>query len=65
MKNVLVKKDEPLFYDIWILIESVRDQEQKARLQSLHDLGQLDITFWNKDMLYPFTNKFIQFDDIK
>jgi hypothetical protein len=28
-------------------------------------LGQLDITFWNKDMLYPFTNKFHLFDEIK
>lgn len=31
----------------------------------MHDLGQLNITFWNKDMLYPYTNKFLLLDDIK
>lgn len=35
------------------------------RVQSLHDLGELDISFWHKEMLYPFEHKFVLFEDIK
>ena len=65
LKNIQLKKGEPIFWDIWILIDSIQDKEQALKLQSLHDLGQLDITFWNKDMLYPFTHKFLLYDDIQ
>ena len=34
------------------------------KLQSLQELGDLNITFWHKEMLYPFDHKFILFDDI-
>jgi len=64
LKNVQKQKNEPEFLDIWILIESIKDKEQRMKLQSLHDLGELNISFWHKEMLYPFEHKFIQYEDI-
>lgn len=64
LKNVQKALNEPEFFDIWILIESIKNKEQHLKLQSLQELGDLNITFWHKEMLYPFDHKFILFDDI-
>jgi hypothetical protein len=34
-------------------------------IKGLHNLGENNITYWHKDMLYPFKHKFILYDDIK
>ena len=34
--------------------------------KGLHELGETHrISYWHKDMLYPYTHKFILYDDIK
>jgi hypothetical protein len=36
------------------------------RLESLEKLQGLgDLNFWTKDMIYPYTHKFLHWDDIK
>ena len=67
LKNVLKTKigNEPEFLDIWLLTESIEDKETSLRIKSLQDLCNLNITYWKKDMLYPFTQKFLCWEDIK
>lgn len=64
MQNVLKQADEPNFYDIWIIIESIKNSEHQLMLQSLHDLSEMKLTHWNKEMLYPYENKFLLYNDI-
>jgi hypothetical protein len=33
-------------------------------LQSLHDLSEMKLTHWNKEMLYPYENKFLNYNEI-
>jgi len=54
LKNVQKKENEPEFLDIWLLADSVKDKEAQLKMQSLHDLGKLNIPFWHKEMLYPY-----------
>lgn len=61
---MLKQADEPNFYDIWIIIESIKNSEHQLMLQSLHDLSEMKLTHWNKEMLYPYENKFLLYNDI-
>ena len=61
----MLKQDgEQNFYDIWIVVESIKDQEQLKQIKSLDELTQMNLTHWDKEMLYPYENKFIKFNDI-
>ena len=64
LENVQLQKGAPEFVDIWIYIESVQDPKQKMMLDSLHDLTQDRICNWKQQMLYPYTHKFLLFEDI-
>jgi hypothetical protein len=55
---------DPTFYDIWILIESIKDKELFLKIQSLDALSRLNISFWKKEMLYPYEKKFLTIDEI-
>lgn len=64
LQNVLKQDDEPNFYDIWIIVESIKNTEHQLMLQSLHDLSEMKLTHWNKEMLYPYENKFLNYNEI-
>lgn len=50
--------------DIWIYIESIEDQQQRMMLESLHELTSDRICNWKAQMLYPYSHKFLLWDDI-
>ena len=64
LQNVLKQDDEPNFYDIWIIVESIKNSEHQLMLQSLHDLSEMKLSHWNKEMLYPYENKFLNYNEI-
>lgn len=56
--------NEPNFYDIWIITESVNNPEHQLMLQSLHDLSEMKLTHWNREMLYPYDEKFLKYNEL-
>mgnify|MGYP000415452989 CR=1 FL=1 len=39
------------------MIDSIKDKEQYLKLQSLHDLGELHISYWNKNSFWYYTDR--------
>ena len=65
LHNIQKEQNQSQFVDVELLIESVPEQEVR-RFESLEKLStDLKITYWTKDMVYPFSHKFVLWDDIK
>jgi len=60
-----MKKNQPEFVDIWILIKGIKDPEQRKKIEELDKLSQQNLSNWQSQMLYPYIHKFLFFDDIK
>ena len=64
LENVQLQKGAPEFVDIWIYIERIENPEQRKMLDSLHELTQDRVCSWKAQMLYPYTHKFLLWDDV-
>ena len=64
LRNVQKVKNEPDFFDIWLLTDSVKDPEKAKMLASLHELGQQGMNYWTRHLIYPYTHKFVLYSDI-
>ena len=65
LKNIQMMKGEPDFVDIWILMRDVKDKEATNMMKSLHELNVCEVNYWHKEMLYPYTRRFLLWDDLK
>lgn len=59
LRNVQKEKGQPDFYDIWLLTDSIKDEKAHRTFKDLHDLGQNNLNYWTKHMVYPYTHKFV------
>ena len=64
LQNVLKQPNQPDFFDIWIVVDGIKNPEHQKMLQSLHDLSEMKLTHWNQEMLYPYESKFLNYNDI-
>ena len=49
-----MKKNQPEFVDIWILIQNIKDPEQKKKIEELDKLSEQNLRNWQSQMLYPY-----------